>query len=110
MVSIVSLLSPSLSNKKSTGTRIFSIIVLAHWAKPYHVLVHKTSNKQKTEYMIVGSRQRLCNIIDDPKIELGRSTIKRVIKTKILGIINEKLTCMEGPNRKYHNYIKSQKA
>jgi hypothetical protein len=43
--------------------------------------------------MIVGSRQRLCNIIDDPKIELGGSTIKRVIKTKILGIIiNEKLT------------------
>jgi hypothetical protein len=42
--------------------------------KPYHVPIHKTSkNKQKTEYMIVGSRQWLCNMIDDRKIELHGS-------------------------------------
>ena len=46
-----------------------------------------TLNKQKTEYMIIGSRQRISNIITDPKIELGESVIKRVNKSKTLGII-----------------------
>ena len=38
-------------------------------------------NMQKTEYMIVCSRQRLSDIIYDPKIDLGGSTVKRVTKT-----------------------------
>ena len=37
--------------------------------------------------MIIGSRQRIPNIITDPKIELGESVIKRVNKSKTLGII-----------------------
>ena len=44
-------------------------------------------NKQKTEYMIIGSQQCISNIITDPKIELGESVIKRVNKSKTLGII-----------------------
>ena len=39
-----------------------------------------TLNKQKTEYMIISSRQRISNKIGDPKIELGESEIKRVHK------------------------------
>ena len=46
-----------------------------------------TLNKDKTEYMIIGSRQRISNIVTDPKIELGESVIKRVHKTKTLGVI-----------------------
>ena len=46
-----------------------------------------TLNKQKTEYMIIGSRKRISNIITDLKIELGESVIKRDNKSKTLGII-----------------------
>ena len=46
-----------------------------------------TLNKDKTEYMIIGSRQRLSNIEIDPTIELGESKIKRVKHSKTLGII-----------------------
>ena len=46
-----------------------------------------TLKKQKTECMIIGSRQRISNIITGPKIELGGSVIKRVNKSKTLGII-----------------------
>jgi hypothetical protein len=55
-----------------------------------------TLNKQKTEYMIVGSGQRLCNIIFDPKIELGGSTIKHAChqnKNISRYYIDEKRTC-----------------
>ena len=37
--------------------------------------------------MIIGSRQRISNIITDPKIELGVSVIKMVNKSKTLGIV-----------------------
>ncbi len=46
-----------------------------------------TLNKDKTEYMIIGLRQRLSNIETDPTIELGESKIKRVKHSKTLGII-----------------------
>ena len=46
-----------------------------------------TFNKKKTEYMIVGSRQRMSNITTKPKIVLGDSAIKRVTKAKTLGVI-----------------------
>ena len=48
-----------------------------------------TLNKQKTEYIIIGSRQRISNIITDPKIELGESVIKRINKSKTLRIISD---------------------
>ena len=34
-----------------------------------------TLNKDKTEYMIIGSRQRISNLLTDPKIELDESVI-----------------------------------
>ena len=37
-----------------------------------------TLNIDKSEYMIVGSRQRLSNIIDNPVISIGEQNIKRV--------------------------------
>ena len=43
----------------------------------------------KTEYMIIGSRQRLSNIETGPKIELAESKIRRVKYSKTLGIIIE---------------------
>jgi hypothetical protein len=46
-----------------------------------------TLNSEKTEYMIIGSKQRLGNIINDPQIELGEATIKRVNKSKTLGVV-----------------------
>ena len=46
-----------------------------------------TLNKKKTEYMIVGSRQRISNILTDHIVKFGDSTIKRVNKSKTLGVI-----------------------
>ena len=52
-----------------------------------------TLNNEKTEYMIIGSKQRLTNITNEPKSELGEAEIKRVDKSKTLGvIIDEQLT------------------
>ena len=43
--------------------------------------------------MIIGSKQHLTNITNGPKIELGEAEIKRVHKSKTLGvIIDEQLT------------------
>jgi hypothetical protein len=46
-----------------------------------------TLNKDKTEYVIIGSIQRISNLVTGPKIKLGESIIKRVHKTKTLGVI-----------------------
>ena len=46
-----------------------------------------TLNKEKTEYMIVGSRQRLDNINGDPEIKLGDPNIKQVKEYKTLCVI-----------------------
>jgi hypothetical protein len=46
-----------------------------------------TLNRKKIEYMIVGSRQRISNILTDPIVKFGDSTIKRVNKSKTLGVI-----------------------
>ncbi len=46
-----------------------------------------TLNKNRTEYMITGSRQRLSIIEADPTIDLGESKIKRVNHSKTIGII-----------------------
>ena len=43
--------------------------------------------------MIIGSKQRLTNITNDPRIALGEAEIKRVDKSKTLGVtIDEHLT------------------
>ena len=46
-----------------------------------------TLNKDKSEYMIICSRQRISNLVTDPKIEHGESVIKRVHKSKTLEVI-----------------------
>jgi phage antirepressor YoqD-like protein len=46
-----------------------------------------TLNSEKTKYMIIGSKQRLANIINDPQIELEEATIKRVNKSKTLSVV-----------------------
>ncbi|CAB4040151.1 RNA-directed DNA polymerase from transposon BS, partial [Paramuricea clavata] len=43
-----------------------------------------TLNKEKTEYMIISSRQRLAKIDDDPKISLDGIDTKRVKQAKTL--------------------------
>jgi hypothetical protein len=37
--------------------------------------------------MIIGSRQRISNLVTGHKIKLGESVIKRVHKSKTLGVI-----------------------
>ena len=46
-----------------------------------------TLNKEKTEYMIISSRQRLAKIDDDPKISVDVIEIKRVKQANTLGIV-----------------------
>ncbi|CAB3993730.1 Hypothetical predicted protein [Paramuricea clavata] len=36
-----------------------------------------TLNKEKTEYMVIGSRQRLSKVLNEPEIHVGETTIKR---------------------------------
>ncbi len=45
-----------------------------------------TLNKDKTEYMVAGSRQRVSKIENDPDVKLGNCNIKRVRETKTLGV------------------------
>ena len=52
-----------------------------------------TLNKKKTEYMIIGSRQKLSKITIEPEIRIGETAIKRVRNSKTLGVlIDEHLT------------------
>ena len=62
---------------------------LHHW-----LLANKLSlNVSKTEYMIIGSRQRLTQISTDPKISIGSQNISRVKETKTLGVlVDENIT------------------
>ena len=55
-----------------------------------HLWLHAkklTHIKNKTEYMIIGSRQRISYLITNPKMELSESVIKRVHESKTLGVI-----------------------
>ena len=45
-----------------------------------------TLNAKKTEFMLIGSRQRLSQIIADPILSIGSESIKRVSSTKTLGV------------------------
>ena len=52
-----------------------------------------TLNMTKTEFMLIGSRQRLSNITVPPALEINGACLKQVTSTKSLGvIINENLT------------------
>ena len=52
-----------------------------------------TLNMTKTEFMLIGSRQRLSNIAVPPALEINGACLKQVTSTKSLGvIINENLT------------------
>jgi hypothetical protein len=46
-----------------------------------------TLNKEKTEYMIIGSKQRLAKIKNEQELKLGETNINRVKYTKTLGVI-----------------------
>ena len=55
-----------------------------------------TLNVEKTEYMIIGSRNRLNQIHSNPEIVIGEQTIERVARKEFLGVIvNEKLNWHE---------------
>ena len=54
----------------------------------YDLLTNKlTLNISKTEYMIIGTSQRLSNNTESPTIRIGGSDLKRVSVTKSLGIL-----------------------
>ena len=46
-----------------------------------------TLNEGKTEFMIIGSRQRVPSFEQGPLIKLGDKVIKRVLHKKTLGVI-----------------------
>ena len=48
-----------------------------------------TLNKEKTEYMVIGSRQRLSKISNELEIHVGETTIKRVSYAKTLGVVTD---------------------
>ena len=55
-----------------------------------------TLNVEKTEYMIIGSRNRLNQIHSNPEIVIGEQTIERVARKEFLGVIvDEKLNWHE---------------
>ena len=71
-------------NKEELQRRLNSDLELMHnW-----LLANKlTLNKEKTEYMLIGSHQRLSTVETDPILEFGDTKIKRVNHAKSLGII-----------------------
>ncbi len=71
-------------NKQELQRRLNSDLELMHnW-----LLANKlTLNKEKTEYMLIGSHQRLSTVETDPILEFGDTKIKRVNHAKSLGII-----------------------
>ena len=46
-----------------------------------------TLNEKNPEFMLIGSRQRLSQIISDPILLIGSESIKRVSSTKTLGVM-----------------------
>ncbi|CAB4035694.1 Hypothetical predicted protein, partial [Paramuricea clavata] len=52
-----------------------------------------TLNMTKTEYMLIGSRQRLSTLSDNPSFEINGIPLDRVSTTKSLGVLlDENLT------------------
>ncbi len=48
-----------------------------------------TLNLKKTEFMLIGSQQRLDKILETPKILYGEHQIKRVRQKTVLGLITD---------------------
>ena len=46
-----------------------------------------TLNREKTEYMIIGSRQKLSKMLNEPEIHVGETTIKQVRFSKTIGVV-----------------------
>ena len=71
-------------NKEELQRRLnFDLELMHNW-----LLANKlTLNKDKTEYMLIGSHQRLSTVETDPILEFGDTKIKRVKHAKSLGII-----------------------
>ena len=46
-----------------------------------------TLSYDKTEYMIIGSRQKIANIQEEPIISIGNEPMKKISKCKTLGVI-----------------------
>ena len=63
-------------------------------------------NMTKTEFMLIGSRQRLSNLTDSPTITIDNVQISQVATAKSLGVtIDNKLdwsTYIESENRLWH--------
>ncbi len=66
-----------------------------------------TLNKEKTEYMVIGSRQRLSKISNELEIHVGETTIKRVSYTKTLGVVIDDHSLGKGKSTTYR--LKFQK-
>ena len=54
-----------------------------------------TLNSSKTEFMLIGSRQRLGTYNTSPKLIIGGDVIKQVSSVKSLGVHIDKKTFME---------------
>ena len=62
---------------------------------------------KKTEYMIIGFRNRLNQILSNPEVVIGEQTIERVAYKEFLGVtVDEKLNWL---NKSIHNAKKIPK-
>jgi hypothetical protein len=77
-------LTTASSNKEELQRRLnFDLELMHNW-----LLANKlTLNKDQTEYMLIGSHQRLSTVETDPILEFGDTKIKRVKHAKSLVII-----------------------
>ena len=66
-----------------------------------------TLNVEKTEYLIIGSRNRLNQIHSNPEIVIGEQTIERVACKEFLGVIVDENSI--GMNKSIHNAKKFPK-
>ena len=64
-------------------TLISQCVVFNSW-----LLTNKlTLNVKKIEYMLIGWRQKLCQVKIDPGLHTGSASIGRVSSTKTLGVL-----------------------
>ena len=54
--------------------------------------------QQKTEYMLVGSRQRLQQYLSNPEIVIGSHFIQHLSSKKVLGVIIDEQLKWKGHN------------
>ena len=67
-----------------------------------------TLNVKKTEYMIIGSRNRLNQILSNPEIVIDEQTIERVAYKEFLGLtVDEKLNWHKQVDKQCKNISKN---